>query len=308
MRKLAFTILSLCLTLLAMSQEPCTPQWGITTLCCVHLRSEASHSAAMETQTLMGTPLQILACDQEWLWVETPEGYRAWVHSLSVATKSEEEMQQWRQAQRYIYTAMQGHAYEQPHKNAKPMSDMVLGCIVEGVKSKHGYVEIKTPDGRKGYIKASEAASLQEWSKKKTNTKTLIEQAYEMMGTTYLWGGTSTKGADCSGFTKLLYYAQGLILPRNASQQALCGEAVDFTLEQNLRCGDLLFFANDNGRINHVAIYIDNGYYIHSSGCVKINSIRPNNALYNNLVVVAARRIETSNHAITPVIEHPWYF
>ncbi len=294
-----------------MSQTIATPQWGIISLCCVHLRAESRHGSEMVTQALMGTPVRILDQENEWYKIETPEGYHAWVHPLSIAVKSDEDMSCWRKSERYIYSCMQGYLYDKPQRNALPISDMTLGCIVESCsKKKRGYIEVILPDGRKGYAKASEVTKLDVWSQQQFDVERLEKEARMMMGTTYLWGGMSVKGADCSGFTKLLYYSQGIILLRDASQQATCGEKIDYTNINNLQRGDLLFFTGASGRINHVAIYLENGRYIHSSGCVKINSLLPDDNLYNNLQVHSARRIATAigSDGIVKASEHSWYF
>lgn len=294
-----------------MSQVLPTTQWGIISLCCVHLRAESRHGSEMVTQAVMGTPVKIECYENEWYEIVTPEGYHAWVHPQSIVLRSDEQMQEWRKSERYIYTAMQGYIYEEPHRKSMPISDMVLGCIVERCgKKNRGYIEVMLPDGRKGYVKSAEVKSIEEWSTQRIDTKRLEREARMMMGTTYLWGGTSVKGADCSGFTKLLYFSQGIILQRDASQQGVTGEALDVNDISNLQRGDLLFFTSTSGRINHVAIYLEDGRYIHSSGRVKINSMNPDDELYNDMKVHSARRIVTAigSDGIVKASEHEWYF
>ena len=288
-----------------------TCDWGIISLCCAHLRAESRHGSEMVTQAIMGTPVKVLATENEWYQVETPEGYRAWVHPQSITLHNDSAMQSWRSAQRYIYNNMSGYIYQSPHADAMPVSDMVLGCIVEGkAVSNNGYIEVYTPDGRQGYVRANEVSSLNSWAQQLPDLSRLEHEARMMMGATYLWGGMSVKGADCSGYSKLLYFSQGIILLRDASQQATAGEVVDFSSIDNLQRGDLLFFGNDEGRINHVAIYLNGGRYIHSSGYVKINSLIEGDALYNEQPILATRRILTAvdSEGIVLVKSHPWYF
>ena len=116
----------------------------------------------------------------------------------------------------------------------------------------------------------------------KATQESLVATGKELMGVPYLWGGTSTKGVDCSGFTKTIYLMNGDIIPRDASQQITAGENVDLTKNfENLEPGDLLFFgvpatADKPQRVVHVGMWIGNNEYIHSSSRVQINSVDPN--------------------------------
>ena len=111
-----------------------------------------------------------------------------------------------------------------------------------------------------------------------------------------MWGGTSIKAVDCSGFTKSTYFLNGLVLARDASQQCHTGDNVDitkyvndstYTVEAlaNLKKGDLIFFGSKatpekKERVTHVGIYIENGILIHSAGKVRINSLIPTDDNY----------------------------
>ena len=145
-------------------------------------------------------------------------------------------------------------------------------------------------------------------------------------GVPYLWGGTSIKGVDCSGFTKTCYFLNGIIIPRDASQQALIGEKVDIyesdTVNiakclKTLRAGDLLFFAGGkhrvvNPKITHTAIYIGDGDFIQSAGSVGINSMISTSAIFDafgSRTLVCARRILNSigSPEISRIDQHPFY-
>ena len=100
--------------------------------------------------------------------------------------------------------------------------------------------------------------------------------AFSFLGTPYLWGGRTHAGIDCSGFTQMVFRLMGKNIPRDAYQQAECGEVISFIEEtQN---GDVAFFDNTEGRIIHVGIILQKpGQHfpaiIHASGEVRIDTL-----------------------------------
>jgi cell wall-associated NlpC family hydrolase len=105
------------------------------------------------------------------------------------------------------------------------------------------------------------------------NEKTLIRLTHRFLNTAYLWGGRSVFGIDCSGFTQVIFKSLGIPLLRDANQQATQGEGIGFL--QEVKCGDLAFFDNAEGRITHVGILLNHNEIIHSSGKVRIDKIDP---------------------------------
>lgn len=107
------------------------------------------------------------------------------------------------------------------------------------------------------------------------NNKTITPwhlSATLLMNTTYLWGGRSSFGIDCSGLVQLIYKIQGIKLPRDAWQQSL---AIPQLLLSDTSPGDLAFFSNQDDKITHVGIILDDSRIIHSSGKVRIDSLTP---------------------------------
>ena len=91
----------------------------------------------------------------------------------------------------------------------------------------------------------------------------IANYATQFLGNPYVWGGTSlTNGADCSGFTMAVMSHFGVSLPHHSGSQASCGRAISSTEK---RPGDLIFYTDSSGTINHVALYIGNGQVVHAS-------------------------------------------
>lgn len=99
----------------------------------------------------------------------------------------------------------------------------------------------------------------------------IVDTALEFLNVPYLWGGRSFFGIDCSGFTQVVYKVNGIKIPRDAYQQAELGEVLDFIEEA--QPGDLAFFENEEGRIVHVGIMLEDQKIIHAHGKVRINEL-----------------------------------
>ena len=99
----------------------------------------------------------------------------------------------------------------------------------------------------------------------------IIKTAMQYLGVSYLWGGRSNFGIDCSGFTQMVYRYYNTVLPRDAWQQQLLGTLV--TNLSNIKVGDLAFFANKEGKIIHVGMLLPNCKIIHAAGTVRIDDL-----------------------------------
>lgn len=121
--------------------------------------------------------------------------------------------------------------------------------------------------------------------------KKLLDYAKFFKGGKYVWGGTSPKGFDCSGYVQYLYKKHGVNLPRTAWSQSKQGIAVD---KAHLEKGDLLFFLTDKKRgipVTHVGIYLGNGEFIHAASKKKGIIISPITHGHYADTFVTARRV-----------------
>lgn len=291
------------------SAMPQNRRWAMVKLSIATLRTAGSHDAEMATQAIMGTPVKVLQQAGDWYRVQTPDDYIAYIPGSSMAFKTAGEMKSWRTARRFIVTVYDSRLVTQP-KGDETVTDLVLGNILEYRGKRGKWLLLATPDGRQGYVEKENVEELDKWAKQNFDAALIEKTARRMMGSSYLWGGTSTKVTDCSGLTKVSYFSNGIILQRDASQQALTGMKIAGSDWQQCRQGDLLFFGNENTRrVTHVGIYLRDGQYIHCSGQVKLNSLKADDPsfLYSPL---SCSRIagQEGTKGISFVRSHPWYF
>jgi len=291
---------------------PAARKWALVKLSIATMRTEPKHSAEVATQGIMGAPVKVLEKCDDWYRVQMADDYIAYVPESSLAFKTEAQMKVWRKAKRYIVTSYDSRLVTEAHGD-ETVSDLVMGNILE-LKAESGrWLKLATPDGRVGWVDAADVAELSQWSQQGFSAAQIEKTARRMMGSSYLWGGTSTKVTDCSGLTKVSYLSNGIILQRDASQQALTGKIMKKGTDwHQYETGDLLFFGNEKtGRVTHVGLYLRDGKYIHCSGQVKINSLDPKASDYPYLYSpLSASRIKgmVGTRGIIALKNHPWYF
>ena len=231
--------------------------WALASLSVSNLRSQPDNASELVSQALMGTPMKILDFKNNWYHVQTPDHYIGWMDADGLQVFNPKEMGHWKKSNRYIFNLISGCAYDAPTLKGNIVSDLVLGDLFEVEAKVHRFLRIRTPDGRLGYVCRKGCLSFGEWSKSEPKVQSILSVARQMMGFPYLWGGSSSKALDCSGLVKLVYYSHGIILARDASQQARYGKSIDFNNMNNLQPGDLLFFGRSAGHITHVGIYLE---------------------------------------------------
>lgn len=253
---------------------------GVIKVSVANLRSEPKHSAEMATQSILGTPIKVLKKQNGWYLIQTPDLYISWVENKEIQLFNKIQAQDWTSSPKIIYLNPYGFTYQNPDRNSQTVSDLVLGNVLKFAGDKDEYTKVVYPDGRIAYIFRDESIILPFWFLTiQASPKNLSASAKRLMGVPYLWGGTSFKGVDCSGFTKTVYFLNGLLIPRDASQQVHEGELVD--TDKNfgkLEVGDLLFFGEkatteSAEKIIHVGIWLGNNEFIHASGMVRVSSV-----------------------------------
>lgn len=289
---------------------------GIATLSVINLRKHPDHASELVSQAILGTPVIVLKNVDSWILVQTPDKYISWTEESSVRLMTEDEFNNWRSAEKVIYLQNAGWIYSSPQESAV-VGDIVSGCILRKIEKSGDYTKIEFPDGREGFLRNNEIMNFESW-KEKSNISgdDICAVASKFIGSPYMWGGSSAKAVDCSGFVQSVFFMNGLILSRDASLQARHGKSIDISngFDQLMK-GDLLFFGwkkDSVAHVVHVAIYNGDQEYMHSSGRVTINSLDPASAIFDidrkNSLLSARRILGTENdNGIVPVKKHGWY-
>ena len=341
-----YLILSFMACLYAFIPAPAQTRWAVVDFSVSYLRAAPDYESALETQALMGTVVEVIGEQGYWRQVvQHDPSYVAWATELGLAEMIPDELDTYVAAPKYICKAGLSHVYSRPSLRSEILSELVLGDLLRmviGDKGRAvrnmGFCQVALPDGRLGYVQARDLAPFDDWARSRSaKTANLEQTARSFLGIPYLWGGVSVKGMDCSGFVWMTYFLNGILLPRNASQQAKCGIEVPLN---RLRAGDLIFFGTPgNGiepdRVTHVGMSLGGKEFIHSSHVVRICSLDPmaRNYYSNKPALFAVRIVEkngtltealagrsiryrydaesygsvTQYHAI-PLLDSPWYF
>lgn len=228
--------------------------FGICNLAIVPLRLEPSDRSEMTTQVLFGEHFKILEQTHKWSRIELAfDGYNGWIDNKQFRTITESHYQTLSSSD-IILSADLIEYLTQPNNQLLPVP---LGASLSfldhpGINTENFVFEGLKASGIKG-------------------KQALLDTAFLYMNAPYLWGGKTPFGIDCSGMVQMVYKLNGYHMLRDASQQATQGEALSFIEESEP--GDLAFFDNDEGRIIHVGIIMENNHIIHAHGKVRIDRL-----------------------------------
>ena len=315
-RNISVVLMAAMLCVTAGAQEG--RRWAVVELSSIYMRVAPDYESALETQELMGTVVEVVGEQGYWREIVSPQPYRAWCTEKGIVELSQEELQAYTEAPKCIFTGLYGHIYELAAERCGTICDLVGGDILRVVKKGRKWWKVMLPSGQEGWVPAADVKELDGFrsiakgegdagSVSDKVMEDIIAEAFRLKGVPYLWGGMSSKGVDCSGLVRLSYLMNGILLPRNASQQIFCGDKVEMMVDcrfwneeersddggfrqefvqemsrrcKNLRRGDLVFFGTPaegerKQRVTHVGIYIGNGQIIHSSHLVRVNSLIP---------------------------------
>jgi len=223
----------------------------------VNMRALPDGASKVVSQALMGEEIRVCQKEKGWAWIQTPDGYFGWVPlgsftESSIAYLGEETVS---------VTRLSGHIYSVADVEFGPKMTVAYGTRLKWIDDcDPRWTRIAFPNGEEGFIQKGDVAG----EKPIRSKKDLISLGKRFLGLPYTWGGRSSFGYDCSGFVQMLYGRLGFLLPRDSIDQSRDARLIPIEIGA-CEPGDLLFFGKNQDRIQHVALFIGKGAFIHAS-------------------------------------------
>ena len=245
MKRILFIMLLICAQFIASAQEK---RMAVVQTSTCYMRLQPDYESALETQELMGTVVEIVGEQGYWREIVSPQPYKAWTTEKTLVEMTAEQIEEYANAPKYIFTSEFGQVLTVPHETGSVITDLVGGDVLRVVEKKKGqvspsgkrgkWVEVMLPDGRTGWTYKKDVRLLgdrinicmgdsSEGLIAAEKMEAVITAAQRLRGVPYLWGGMSSKGVDCSGLVRICFLMNDILLPRNASQQVFCGKQIE---------------------------------------------------------------------------------
>lgn len=278
--------------------------WALVSVPTASLLHEPSFAASTVTQAVTGTPLRVLQKAGPFWRAQTPDGYIGWVHGMQIRRLTVDELSNWNAAAKIVVTSRSTVVTDAAGNILAPLPAAGMAKIISFAPGQRR-IQVQLPDNRTGFVNSSDVRDARQFFRNWETLRAgpadqfyaaLLQNARMLTGTSYLWGGASTDGVDCSGFISLLWRLTGVIIPRDADQQIAAATPMvdgDFTAGTNadgmksIPAGALLAFGKRSKTggspvIEHVALSLGSGNFIHSLGSVRVESLDPASAVYSN--------------------------
>ncbi len=229
-------------------------EYGICNTTQIPLRSTPSEKAEMVTQLLFGETYSVLDHKNNWMLIQMHyDSYEGWIDRKQHAPVSENAVNML--IKKHVSVSIDPISLLKLHESKVVPITFGSNLLIADGDS------IKTADnfqGKRNSINLPQPEKIGQF-------------AMKFLNVSYLWGGRTFFGIDCSGFIQIVFKAAGIRLYRDAAQQAAQGHTIDFVEEA--QAGDLAFFDNEEGRIIHTGILLGNGKIIHASGHVRLDNV-----------------------------------
>ena len=240
----------MALALLAVVQKPAA-----------NMYAQPDDNAEVISQAIYGTNVGVVETRTGWLRVRTPDDYTGWMPAADLRSVEKPYASTGRIA--WVQNLF-ANIYREPNVTKhRPLITVPFETRLE-VVSEPGdnarWLQVRLPDDNSGWLQRGDVS----FESQPLSIAAAIELSRRFLGLPYTWGGTSSFGYDCSGFTQMLCRRRGTRIPRDAGPQA-AWEGVVAVDRQDLKPGDLLFFGSAADHITHTGMYIGEGQFINAT-------------------------------------------
>jgi cell wall-associated NlpC family hydrolase len=254
-----------------------------------NMYSKPSRDADVVSQAIYGANVAVLEEQEGWAHIRTADDYTGWT-PLPSLLKGRPYAASGKVAE---VQSLFAHIYREASVTRHaPLITVPFESKLEVVAeppAEAKWLEVRLPDDRAGWVQAGDISL----NPKKLTISETIEFAKRFLGLPYTWGGTSSYGYDCSGFSQMLGRRRGISMPRDAQPQADWSGVAPVERREDLQPGDLLYFGNSAKKITHTGIYMGEGRFInattHETPMVRIDDL---NDPYWTKILVAMRRVK----------------
>ncbi len=227
-----------------------------------NMYSRPSDQVDVVSQAIYGSQVGILEERSGWARVRTADEYTGWMQAADFKRQKQGE-QIYGSAGRVasvssLFANLYRKASVTKHQPLLTVPFETTLEMLQEVDANERWIEVRLPDGRNAWLLRGDVTL----DRKPMSIEEVIALSKQFLGLPYFWGGTSSFGFDCSGFTQMLCRRRGIVIPRDASVQAKWVGAAPVERD-NLQAGDLLFFGQS--RITHTGMYIGGGKFINST-------------------------------------------
>jgi len=195
--------------------------------------------------------------------VKGDDDYPGWATEAALRGLGEQE--RYPAGEAVEVDALAANLYREPDLTVhRPVLTVPFGSRLEKVKGGRDtprWLEVRLPDRRVAWIQNGDLRQ----GEAPLDIPASLALARRFLGVTYTWGGSSSFGFDCSGFTQTILRRRGLIMPRDAGPQAEWSGVSVVKAVADLQPGDLLFFGKDAAHITHTGMYVGEGTFIHDT-------------------------------------------
>jgi len=255
--------LVLCFSVALAAKKPAPGTLYVVVKPVANMYHDSSTNSDVVSQAIYSSNVTLVEFKKHWVKIKTADNYTGWMQLGDLRKIAGQPYGTQGAAVRVA--ELSANIYREPDVTAHAAVVTIpwesrLEVIPGKVGDSDRWIKVRLPDGSEAYVQSGDVST--------DFTALTIEQmigvARKFLGVTYTWGGTSSFGFDCSGFTQMLERQRGVVMPRDADLQA-AWTGVSEVKREDLQPGDLLFFGGSATHITHTGMYIGNGEFIHDT-------------------------------------------